>query len=284
MKMTTKAIDFNQELAGKLNTAIEPEGIQLPFRAPIMWWRHGRRQLGDFADVRFFGGWVCSSEDFIAATDEFGNPPNNFTEANYTGDDGVYAVYHARSVTIAPIIGRQRWIRNSSDDKGRSHMQMLVMLATVSEDGHNMKWGPVVLSMKGLVTKEFKGLLGKFDSTTLDARKEVAPGVPTTCFWRAIGTFGTKPKFSTVGSGNKSTSITYPTNYLPDVVTADHVVPLFVGNDIAVEMSELKEHAQDWANDKFWKTGRKQDEQEASTEVDPYTVAGYMRSEELGAS
>jgi hypothetical protein len=99
-----------------------------------------------------------------------------------------------------------------------------------------------------------------------------------------------------VGTGNQTSQVTYPDVYLPDEITPEHVTAWFVGNDVAGKMAELRGQAEEWLNDKFWKTGGKESAETESVQpvppaqsaqpaepeyVDPNIAGGYM--EELPA-
>ena len=264
-------IELPQDFIDQLNNALDGEGIRLPFVAPIIWWKHGAKQFKPVSDIRYFGGWASNAEDFYSAVGEFGSMPHGFTDATFDGRDGEYSVYQSRSVAIAPIATRKRWVNS------RSHTQMLCMMAT-KEGGNFVRWGPCVLSAKGLTTRAIETQMRKFDSFTADIRKSVAPGVPSLYFWRAIGTFGNEPNYETVGSGNASSSVTYPVVYEPKAIPENSIKKWFVGNDTAGEMVSLRQQVADWLNDKQWKTGNIQPEEQ---QVDPYLPNGFISDNEL---
>ena len=224
--------------------------------------------------MRYFGGWGTNAEEFFAAIGEFNATPTGFVDATFNGRDGDFNVYQSRHVIVAPIATRKRWITNNGS-KGRSHLQMLCMLA-FNDGGNFTKWGPVVLSAKGLTTREIESAMRQFDTSTAEIRKDNAPGVPTLYFWHSLGTFGKAPKFETVGSGNASSTVTYPTLYTPEEITAKHLQSWFVGNDIAGEMVHLRNEAAEWLNDKQWKQG-----QENTESVDPYFANGFVDSDDV---
>jgi len=269
-------IEVPQEFIDQLNSAVDSEGIRLPFTAPIIWWKHGSKQMKDLGDVRYYGGWGTNAEEFFAAVGEYGSQPSTFNAATFSGHEGEYEVYQSRGVLVAPIATRKRWIQNNGS-KGRSHLQMLCMMGSKTDNGIQ-SWGPVVLSAKGLTTREIENAMRKFETATAEVRRDFAPGVPTLYFWRAIGTFG-KAAYTTAGSGNASATVTYPTLYMPTEINEGHLKAWFVGNDTAGEMVQFRNDAAEWINDKQWKQGK--DSLDAETAVDPNLAGGYMNNDDI---
>jgi len=265
-------IQLPQDFIDQLNSAIDSDGIHLPFTAPIVWWKHGNKQLKATGDIRYYGGWATNAEEFYAAVGENGALPTGFVDGSFSGNDGEFAVYQTRKVCVAPIATRKRWI-TMENSKGRSHLQMLCMLAS-QEDGHFASWGPVVLSAKGLTTREIENSFRTFDTVTAEIRKEIAPHIPTLYFWRFIGTFGKDPEFIKVGSGNNTSNVTYPTIYQPQELNNDLVSSWFVGEEVAGKMVEYRNLAADWLNDDRWKQSK--DSIDDTAMVDPNFAGGFM--------
>lgn len=271
-------IQLPQDFIDQLNTAADSDGIRLPFTAPIVWWKHGKNQFKQFGGVRYFGGWGTNAEEFYAAIGEFGVTPTGFADATFSGNDGDFNVYESRAVVFAPIATRKRWITKESG-KGRSHIQMLCMMAQ-QEGAEFAAWGPIVLSAKGLTTREIETAMRNFESFTSEVRQQVAPGVPPLYFWRMLGTFGKQPEYTKVGSGDNTSMITYPTVYQPEKVTPEGLERMFVGNEVAGQMVQLRKDASDWLGDKQWKQS-KEDVAATDQPVDPYLAGGFIPDEEM---
>ena len=242
-----------------INPNPEGEGVQLPFIAPLFWWKNGDKRMSQIGGVQYFGGWESNEEDITAAVAENGQLPDDFVPDSRMGNDGAYQVYSRRSLTVAPIKTRRRWV------DGRSHSQTLVLLGVKREGGGFDAWGCAVLTAKGYATDRLSKAITAWNTHTSAVRKEIAPGVPSWYFWQAIGTFGDF-KEESVGSKVKN-AITPIEAYLP-TMTADLLKSLYVGDDAARLISELSEKAQEWATDKRWLKNEKEEE-DAETEYSP---------------
>lgn len=237
--------NFSKELA----SPIEGDGIQLPFFAPIIWWKNGGKQFKQVGGVSYFGGWVCNQEEYEIACAEFLDPLANFQPATYTGRDGDFSVYESRMIAIAPIIIRKRW------HEGRSHLQALCYAATSKEvdaKRQYVPWGPVILSAKGLQTQRFMGSMRGWETHTAEGRREHAPGMPAFAFWSIFGTFGETPEIEMVGGSGKQSPITPIQVWKPEI-TESNLVKFFIGDEVASAIMDYKNLAREWANDKRWK-------------------------------
>jgi len=227
--------------AKQINPAARDDGIQLPFYAPVIYWRNGDRALSEVGGVGHFGGW--ESQDFDMAFSERGGVPNGFkVEKRFFGE-----VWAARSVLFAPISARYRWM----EKENKSHNQVLVVLAT-QHDGKIAKWGTAVLSYKGVNTKEqFEKATQHWETATRQFRVDFASGMQAWYFYKYIGTFGEFVDLE-VGVKPKSSIITPMSLYMPKM-SEKVIKTTYVGDDLYTRMSELHESAKEWANDSRWK-------------------------------
>ena len=250
-------IQLSDELSKELSQPITGDGIQLPFFAPIIWWKNGDKKLLPVGGVQYFGGWAMNESEYDIACSEFLEAPANFQAATYSGRDGTFNVFESRIVSVAPVIIRKRWHDN------RSHIQALCYMATsktVDNKRSYVPWGPVVLSMKGLQTQRFQKALKEWEAHTADGRREHAPGVPAYAFYCILGTFSDTINVEMVGKGTQS-PIT-PIELWKPAIEKKNLTTFFIGEEVAAAMADLKAQAQDWANDDRWTGG------EVSTEDD----------------
>ncbi len=232
-----------------VNPNPEGEGIQLPFSAPLFWWKNGDSRMSQLGGVQHFGGWESEEKDIVAASAENGELPDDFVYDSRVGKEGTYQVCARRNLTIVPIKTRRRWIE-------RSHSQTLVLIGLKRDGGGFDVWGTAVLTAKGYSSARLTSSFDAWDKHTRDTRKEIAPGVPSFYFWQATGTFGDF-KEETVGSKKKN-AITPIQAYLPEM-SAGLLQSLYVGDETARLMSELSDQAQEWATDKRWLKNEKDD-------------------------
>ena len=219
------------------------EGIQLPFFAPVMFWKHGSPQAGE--GVCLYGGWGSASEQY-----DFGDePPQGFVpETWHSSSGGAYDVFSSRQVSIAPILTRTRWTTNENG-KSRSHKQMLCMLGTWDEVTY-VPYGPAILSAKGLASRYLVEAITEFERQINPIRKESIAHIGLSFFWHVIGTFG-DAQYEQMGSGNQtSTGTIIRAGHIKDP-TIDTLKTLFVGLDVMNMMASYQSEAQDWYN--AWK-------------------------------
>ncbi|MBT6322537.1 MAG: hypothetical protein HOJ31_10175 [Anaerolineae bacterium] len=230
--------------AKQINPAARDDGIQLPFYAPVIYWRNGNKALSQVGGVGHFGGW--ESQDFDAAFSERGGLPSGFNvEERFFGN-----VWASRSILFVPVSARFRWIE--ADNK--SHNQVLVVLATQEnkEIKEIKEWGTAVLSYKGKSTKDkFEKATKDWDKETRQLRIDLAGGMPAWYFYRLVGTFGEFVEIE-VGTKPKSSMITPMSLYVPEM-SQTVIEKSYVGDDLYTRMSELHESAKEWANDSRWK-------------------------------
>jgi len=231
-------------------------GVELPFLAPVMWVINGDAKLKAIGGAQYYGGWACKAEDLDDAVQHWAvNIPPNFALAEITtSDNTTFNAYTARSVIVAPIAVRQFWIdadgRRSAGyvDGGRHAVQAICMMA--ARLGHKdvvalEPCGPVMLSAKGYQARNLLGAFSAWNKHTAGLRRKVAPGVPAWCFYLSIGTFSKDRAQIMVGKTSQS-PITPVTAYLPDDLSEEKLTRLFAGNEVANQMADLLDQAQDW--------------------------------------
>lgn len=241
--------DLPQEFVDAVSGALSGDRIELPFTAPYFWWQNGKPAYKAAGNSAYFGGWASSSDEFDAAMQQAGieNPGfKRLTMANNEGKE--YDIYAARSLAVAVIAKRNRWVVDEVTGKGRGHTQILCYSAVVTKTDKGATyapWSPIVISGKGLAAKAIETALTDFDRLTGAARRQYAKNLPAWFFWANVGTFGDKPIQKMVGTGQQS-PITPASVYLPETITADHLKAWYVGSDIAAVMVDLKAQAKEW--------------------------------------
>jgi len=258
--------------ARQINPAARDDGIQLPFYAPVIYWRNGNKVLEQVGGVGHFGGW--ESQDFDAAFSERGGVPNGFkVEKRSFGE-----VWAARSILFVPVRSRYRWMEKDN----KSHNQVLVVLAT-QEEGKITEWGTAVLSYKGKNTKDqFDKATKDWDEATRQLRIDFASGMPAWYFYKFVGTFGELSEVE-VGVKPKSSMITPMRLYTPKM-SQSVIEKSYVGDDLYIRMDELHELATEWANDDRWKGGEENLLPEPELKSSAVQLGGVYASEEVQQS
>ena len=249
----TIAFDVPAEFQDKLKNAMKDEsGVKLPFAAPTMWWMNGKtalKSVNEVVNATRFGGFGISKEEI----DNFGSdlveiPSYWQLHDNLTNNEGkTYAAYLCRTAWVAPIARRSAWFENNG--KSRSSLNVLCYLAVLQQDKSLLPYGPVVLSAKSLTCLDLDKCFKDFAAKSAALRGNT----PANFFFHPIGTWGKEPKFEDRKSkgGGASSSVTPPQLYLPETITTETLTKWFVGPDVAREMAEYSDLAQDWIAD--WK-------------------------------
>jgi hypothetical protein len=236
----------------QINPNAKDDGIQLPFVAPIFYWRHGDARFKEAGSILYFGGWETQEDDLFLS--EFGEYPKGLTEVTHSWGSAM----GTRQLIIAPIRTRKRWT-------DRSHSQTLCLVGGKSDDGKVEKIGVAVLSAKGWTTKYLSDAIRTWNDHTADARRQWASyesggkkkTVPSWYFWMLVGTFG---EFSseTVGTGKNSSTTTQPQCHMLTIGSKEQLESLYVGKENYALMSELYAQSEEWANDERWQKGEEQ--------------------------
>lgn len=244
--------DLPQEFVNEVAGAMSGEKIELPFVAPYFWWQNGKPAYKALGSAAYFGGWASDADTYEGILHNNGlEIPGNTKRITLANNEGKeYDVFACRSMPVAVIAKRSRWMIDETTGKGRGHTQILAYAATgkKTEAGTAyVAWSPVVISGKGLAAKAIEDALRDFDRNTAAARRQYAKNLPAWFFWCNIGTFGDKPEQKMVGSGQQS-PITPATVYLPKdgVITAEMLKTWYVGGDVAAVMVDLKKQAKEW--------------------------------------
>lgn len=247
-------IKLSEQTANAMNGWMTDEGdVRLPFPAPIVWVLNGSAQFKPIGGTLYMGGWATSADELEETAAELGlSVPEGMTKHEYTPKTGeALNVYSARHIMIAPIAKRlssttKDGARFPGYHKGASpHIQVLVMLGYKKGTAY-VPWGPVVLSAKGYQCGYLLDALQDWESKSAKARREFAPGVRAELFWSAIGTFGDKPTYKTVGKEGAQSSISPISVFVPKEFNEALLSALFVGEDLAKEMLGLRQQANEW--------------------------------------
>lgn len=239
------------------------QGVQLPFVAPLLWWKNGETALtktAEITDARRFGGWGVSEEEIVNAGMELPNNWNMFELSGSKGND--YNAYLARFVYVAPIDRRFAWFQKPETGSWVSKLNILAYMGEMTAEKKMIPWGPVVLSAKGYSGQHIDNAFKKFMTETAKLRD----GDPSNYFYHPIGTFAKEPIFEKVtGKGGSSSPITPCQLFVPNGgYTVEDMDRYFVGDEIAAVMVDLRDQAREWLSD--W--NRKKEQTEAD-EVAP---------------
>jgi len=229
------------EGANEVNPNAVTDGVQLPFIHGFFYWKNGKRELAELNNASYYGGWFGNDDIHEAAVNAFGAGPK-VELVTQMGNDGEYAAYCTRSLTLVPVRTRKRWT------DGKSHTQTLCVVG-IKEEGKWKQWGPIVITAKGYSTDRLEKAFKLWDMETKEVRAEIAPGVPSWFFWSAIGTFGEHVD-EMVGK-YKQSPITPITAFVPKI-TKKLMESLYVGDETARYISDLSSASEDWATDKKW--------------------------------
>jgi hypothetical protein len=255
-------ITLDTNLAKKLDMGMRAgDAVELPFPVIYIWALNGQASYKSQGGALYYGGWACKAEDLQAITDQQGLPvPADWKQVTIASrDGGEFEAVTSRNVIVAPIGKRESWLfdgKRFSDyvEGGRRHLQVLAYLAEArGENGTKqfLPWGPVVLTAKGYQARNLLDAFARWDKATSQIRWKMAPGVPAWCFFLSLGTFGRERLSVNVGKPGAQSPITPISVYVPDRITEDFVANLFVGSQVAEQMSALQDQAADWL--KAWK-------------------------------
>jgi hypothetical protein len=282
-------INIDPGVAQKLGEGVQTgNATELPYFCPAIWALNGNKQLLALGNAQYYGGWAIKAEDWEkACRDEwFTNPiPTFFAKTTMTTGDGKSLdVYTTRSLIVAPIATRTTWAQESGSrtmeyvEGSRQHVQAICMLANQTDQGYQML-GPVMLTAKGYQAKNLLDSFSGWNRATSKIRGQIAPGVPAWCFYLAVGTFGKDHKSLLVGKGQKQSTITPISAYIPKDISAELMEKLFVGSETAEIMVTYLEAAKEWLsaysktspNDNGHASGAK-----SSTPSDPFESDDFM--------
>lgn len=252
---------MKESLRGSMDTN---QGVQLPFVAPMMWWKNGEaalRSTKEIKDARRFGGWGISEEEIANASLEL---PSAFQLFEMSGDNGLYNAYLARWSYLAPIARRFAWFQKP-DGNWTSKLNILAYMAEMKQDKSIVPWGPVVLTAKGYSGKYIDDAVKKFSVSTAKLRD----GDPANFFYHPLGTFAAEPVAEKItGKGGSSSPITPCQLFIPtEGYSTDDMDKYFVGEEVAAVMTDLYDQSREWLDD--WNNKKKVAQQE---QTDPNEI------------
>ncbi len=255
-------INVNENMQGYSSTvkdSIADDGIRLPFPVVVCRWMNGDVHQKKANDATYFGGWAASADSMedIMGQLGIGAHPSFTKNALINNENKEYQAYISRSVLVAVCAKRKQWT-----DKG-SHVQLVALLAEITAEKSYKLWGTAMLTSKGYSARFIENALAQWDSTTAQARREFASGLPSQFFWAAIGTFGTEPIIESVGKKEKS-PVTPAKCWLPKEFNDPTITRHFVGEENMARMAEIAKQSEEWR--KAW-AGRDAREKEAGPDA-----------------
>lgn len=244
---------------------------------PVVQWVNGQPSAKQVGGVSYTGGWFMSAENAPKHGDE---APEKWAEYELVHRDGSSTDgFATEGLQVAVIAMRQRWevygsgqrqvfpwsqyekAKGYGNPRGRLHM-----LCGIRGMEHQ---GQFLITMSGMtaasVTKR-GGVLQRFDSTVVYEanlqlhRHAMESGdtpqrAPRWLFWmpicsqRKAGDFKV-PVFSTVGKGQNTSQVTYPTLFgIPEDHESVDLGKLFVGNDNKELFTEWAVSAAAWVEE-----------------------------------
>lgn len=262
-------IQLSKDIADRLNEGVDVGGgNQLPFVAPLAFFRNGNAALKELKNAAYYGGWIIKSLDMDETIRAYNmdQHPAEWKQVEISPKEGEpFSGYMTRHVVVAPIAFRSAWKHKDTGviypeggdyvQDTRHVAQALVYAATKVTEGKDVFYQPtfpLVLSVRGYQVTNLKSAFQTWNKYTASARKTYAPGVPAWCFYLAVGTFGTEFKSISVGKGSQKSPITPVVPYLPETITEQTLEVLFVGEGMAGTMADMVEDSKEWVNS--WKT------------------------------
>ncbi len=242
--------NLNEDMA--VNPAAQDDRIKLPFPTAALYWRAGDPRMKELGGTKHFGGWNMDFEKNSDIVEDFGVLPNSSLET-FMGDDGEYAVHGTRSIIIAPIRTRKKWLKGE-----RNTIQMLCLIGKKNSDGNVELWGPAILGSRGYAVTYLLDTVREWQRHTKDAREQWAKYksgkvIQSWYFWSFVGTFG---DFALNMKGkNAKSHVSQARIFKADISTEEKLVSYYVGDDNFSLINALYKQAEDWATDEEWLTG-----------------------------
>lgn len=216
------------------------DGVQLPFSVCYFYAHNGSKQFQSVGGLPYHGGWAV---DVAEADNYLLSRPDELVKYQLNNRQGdTYEVYGAPKLLIAPIAKRKRWITTDYGNS-RSHVQVLALVGMLTKNGV-INMGAHVLSAKGWQSKNLEDALREWDSITAAARRSW-PGALSNYFWHAVGVDAKNPRWDSVGSNHTSTITPVRLQEAEDK-TPEALARRYVGAELAAQMVELLEQAQEW--------------------------------------
>lgn len=265
-------MDLMKSLEGLEQNAIDAlrsaeranDGVQLPFATAVIYWHNGQASQKRFAKdcpPLYYGGWATDPDkitELVEAGDATG-PLDNWSEFEGAGDKGSYRAIASRTLTIATIASRKRWVSQDGKTSGpdydkalgltRQHLQLLA-LAYIG----GKPWGHVTLTVKGWQVKYLADAITAWNKAIAPFRKELnATQIPLSAFAITLGTYGTEPNYVSVGQ-TATSKITPVQAVIPADLSAEKVGQRFIGAHNLRVNAERLDQAKEWLA--AWKQGR----------------------------
>lgn len=229
--------------------------VELPFVAPLMYWRSGVEALKNMEEVKGvprFGGWAIQPDQIEPFT-ALPKLPLAFEKIKLSGTEGNYENYLARNVDVAVIARRFAWF-------DKSVTQYLCYLKD---------FGAVVLQAKSTTGKDLDAAVSDFKKKTIEARfnQPTQSTVAEQFFFAPIGSFGDTPIFvKKTGKGNQETMVTVPAAFTPSGGWTGQNIQ-YVGKEVAAEILRMQKLAKPWLDD--WNNRRSEKPQVANDNLPP---------------
>lgn len=254
--------------------AVDPNTVeQIGPAYPVAQWTNGDPKMAAVGGVAHTGGLLIT-EKYIG--DEV-IPPAGWTRTNFSfGSGKTEKVMACQKPNLAVIRTRFRWFVTANGvttyypragyvaDAGmRGHVQALCGVR-----GFDF---PVVVTFKGMASKEFETLLREFSQKTQDAAGKLlrakggtAQKFPRFAFWLRIAPDVHKK----VGQKGQESVITPPLAEMPEVLTEEYLSKIYVGRESLLAFQQIYHEAAEWAA-QWDKAGA--EESDAPAHVDPDT-------------
>lgn len=235
--------------------------VELPFPCPPFFIINGEESLEELKSILYFGGWACTTEKLQAASEHWKDAPfpiPGFVKMNHKVKGNKIEVLAARSLALSIIGIREystikdetgRETRMAPYTKGaRPGIQVLGVLGFRDENKAIRPWAPVMLTAKGYQVNHIKDAIRNYRKAIKPFVKKLVPDATDSMlnlFWMYLGTFG---EFNAVpvGKGSDSQFITPIQTYIPEDLDETKVENMYVGEGMALFMSDLSSQAQDW--------------------------------------
>lgn len=239
------------------------DGAQLPFAAAVIYWHNGQasqRRLAKDCPPLYYGGWATDPDkinEMVEAGDVTG-PLDTWSEFEGAGEKGSFRGVASRTLTIATIASRKRWISQDGKTAGpdydkalgltRQHLQLLA-LAYIG----GKPWGHVTLTVKGWQVKYLGDAIAAWNKAIAPFRKELnATQIPLSAFAITLGTHGAEPNYLSVGQ-TATSKITPIQAVIPADLSAEKVGQRFIGAHNLRVNAERLDQAKEWLA--AWKQG-----------------------------
>ena len=233
-----------------VDPSAEDGRILLPFPVAVFYWRSGNGAMKAAGGTHYFGGWNLDFEKSHDVVNDFGTVRDSELETHVGSEGGEYVVHATRSLVIAPIRTRKKWITGE-----RPEIEVLALVGEKNESGGIDVWGEAVLLSKGWAVTYLENTIKEWGKYTQEARIKWAmmnsgKPMPSWYFWSFVGTFG-EFKSNMVGKGKQS-HVAKAELFKPPLVNEKQLELYYVGTDIYRRMADLYNQAEEWATDTDW--------------------------------